>query len=561
MIRWLLAAALLCRIAFGATNEILLHCSTAIVHGQNLRYEPATNKICLGFWTRPEDWAEWNFKVATPGVYELEVWQGCGKGNGGSDVRVEVAGQTFDFVVEDTGHFQNFVPRRLGRIHFAKAGDFALAIKPQNKKGGAVMDIRQVKLLKRVSDGETSLENEMLQARRIAFLGDSITYGGEYVEFLETYLRLTYPFAEFDIINLGLPSETVSGLSEPGHAGGAFPRPDLHERLDRILEKMKPDLIFACYGMNDGIYYPLAEERFARFRDGIVKLREKAKAAGARVIHLTPPTFDPQPIKANTLPAGRDEYRQPYVGYDDVLDAYSQWLIAQHADGWEVYDIHGAMAGMLQERRQRDANFRFANDGVHAGSEGHWLITETMLGRFQEQPQIWSALSPRGPELLALVQKRQRLRKDAWLTDIGHKRPGMNKGRPIADAETEADALALKIAALQDPQFPGKRVHWSGFETAVFEAPDKTALEVVLPSQPLLFSPWVQVEDIQKDADANERLVEKGFYLVQAGTNVSGFLHQRFGLADETANRGLVQMLMTKSNLLNAPKRAGGADK
>src|SRR5512133_1780233 len=88
-------------------------------------------------------------------------------------------------------------------------------------------------------------------AKRILFLGDSITYSGLYVTYVETFLRLKYPDWNGEIINLGLPSETVSGLSEEGHAGGAFPRPDLKERLDRVLEKTKPDLVIACYGMND----------------------------------------------------------------------------------------------------------------------------------------------------------------------------------------------------------------------------------------------------------------------------------------------------------------------
>ena len=66
----------------------------------------------------------------------------------------------------------------------------------------------------------------------------------------------------------GLPSETVSGLSEPGHAGGAFPRPDLHERLERVLEQTRPDLIVACYGMNDGIYHPFTEARFEKYQAG-----------------------------------------------------------------------------------------------------------------------------------------------------------------------------------------------------------------------------------------------------------------------------------------------------
>src|SRR5687767_11878429 len=169
-------------------GEILLHASKAIVHGEMLRYEPETNKICLGYWTRPEDWAEWKFSVERPGVFDLEVWQGCGKGNGGSDVKVEVAGQSFDFVVDETGHFQSFIPRRLGRVHFWKAGEFLLAIKPQNKKAAAVMDIRQVKLVPvELPKLPAKLGEHVAKARRILFLGDSITYSGEYVEFFEAY--------------------------------------------------------------------------------------------------------------------------------------------------------------------------------------------------------------------------------------------------------------------------------------------------------------------------------------------------------------------------------------
>lgn len=104
--------------------------------------------------------------------------------------------------------------------------------------------------------------------KKIVFLGNSITYSGQYVDYVETYLRLSYPDREWDFINIGLPSETVSGLSEEGHADGKFPRPDLHERLDRVLNELKPDLIFANYGMNDGIYLPFDEERFKAYQLG-----------------------------------------------------------------------------------------------------------------------------------------------------------------------------------------------------------------------------------------------------------------------------------------------------
>ncbi|MCX5685665.1 MAG: GDSL-type esterase/lipase family protein, partial [Planctomycetota bacterium] len=165
------------------------------------------------------------------------------------------------------------------------------------------------------ADGPPMLAN----VNRIVFLGDSITYGGQYIDYIDAYLVTRYPDRKIEVLDLGLPSETVSGLSEPGHAGGKFPRPCLHERLARLLPKAKADLVVACYGMNDGIYYPLGDERLKAYQDGIRRLVEAVTAAKARLLLLTPPTFDPVPLKGRTLPAGLDAYPKPYERYDDVL--------------------------------------------------------------------------------------------------------------------------------------------------------------------------------------------------------------------------------------------------
>src|SRR5512137_1614041 len=108
---------------------------------------------------------------------------------------------------------------------------------------------------------------------RVAFLGDSITYDGRWPCLVESALRATPQFADADIVNFGLPSETVSGLSEAGHAGGEFPRPCLHERLERVLAAFEPTLVLACYGMNDGIYLPPDQTRFKAFQNGILELK------------------------------------------------------------------------------------------------------------------------------------------------------------------------------------------------------------------------------------------------------------------------------------------------
>ena len=287
--------------------------------------------------------------------------------------------------------------------------------------------------------------------QRIVFLGDSITQAGRYIELVEAALIAQYPQEKKTIIPLGLSSETVSGLSEPGHAGGQFPRPDLHERLDRVLEKAKPDLVIACYGMNDGIYYPLSEERTKAFQQGMIKLHDKVVATGARIIHLTPPVFDPLPIKDRVLPAGLEKYERPFEGYNGVLDAYSDWLLQMRGTrGWTVLDVHGPMNQALAEKRKTNPQFTFARDGVHPSAEGQLIIAKVLLDAWGLKVKADGTPDhANGTEILAKIQSKQAILRAAWLSHVGHKRPGIKSGLPLDEALKQADVLdaaARKLA-------------------------------------------------------------------------------------------------------------------
>jgi len=295
-----------------------------------------------------------------------------------------------------------------------------------------------------------------LYNRRVLVLGDSITYGGHYVACMEAALRLHRPDQPVEIINLGLPSETVSGLSEQGHAGGRFPRPDLHERLDRVLEKIKPDVVIACYGMNCGIYHPYGVDRFEAFKVGIRRLRHRVLATGAVMIHVTPPVFDPVPIAHRTLPAGRASYNGPYEGYDEVLALYAAWLVAMRGQGWTVIDIHGPMKHLLNNHRRQDPSFRFAGDGIHMNPRAHWLTAQWILEDMglKEDLSKWASADAmvamklgKSPEWLKLIKRRQRILGDAWLRETGHLRPGMAKGLPLAEGMEQGAALEAEILA------------------------------------------------------------------------------------------------------------------
>ncbi|GAB3573633.1 hypothetical protein GCM10027578_34960 [Spirosoma luteolum] len=278
--------------------------------------------------------------------------------------------------------------------------------------------------------------------RRVVLLGNSITYRGTFITYIDAYCRRYFPRQAIEFINLGLPSETVSGLSEAGHANGQFPRPDLHERLSRILVQTRPDLILADYGMNDGIYLPFDSVRFGQFVAGMQWLHKAVRATGTPIIHLTPPVFD--------------EQRGGHAGYDQVLATYTRWLLGQQAAArWRVIDIHTPMPQDLVAHRASDTAYALAPDGVHPGEAGHWLMARTILAELGETyllsvPDARTALGgdPWTQTLLDLVAERQRLLRDAWLTATGHTRPGLPVGRPLAEAQAAAAVLDTRIRTL-----------------------------------------------------------------------------------------------------------------
>jgi lysophospholipase L1-like esterase len=276
--------------------------------------------------------------------------------------------------------------------------------------------------------------------KKILFLGNSITWSGEYVDYVETYFRAVKPEHSLEFINVGLPSETVSGLSEPNHADGKFPRPDLHERLSRVLTAIEPDLVIAGYGMNDGIYLPFDETRFSKFKEGINWLHNEVVKQGIPIIHVTPPVFD----------------ERKGAAYANVLDIYADWLISKrYTSDWNVIDIHWPMRKYLEDRRLTDSTFVLAEDGVHPGATGHWLMAKEILlylgkSEVASGDSIEEALSSfqNVDKLLRLVSERQDILRNAWLTHTGHERPGLPEGLSIAEAKEKAEAIDKEIASL-----------------------------------------------------------------------------------------------------------------
>ncbi len=273
---------------------------------------------------------------------------------------------------------------------------------------------------------------EKLAGKKIVFLGDSITQGGGYISFASYYLNRLYPRKNFDIYPLGLSSETLSGLSETNHAGGKFPRPCLFERLGRLLERTKPDVVFACYGINDGIYQPLDDGRFTAFKNGVNKLIAQCQAAGVKnILLITPPIYD-----ATTPPGG--------FNYDGVMTAYAAWELTLKMPGVQVIDLHTAM------RKARDARTEvFSRDHIHPGDEGHLLMARTILAALGAQvPEEQLAIIQADP-LFKQADVLRRHRSTHWMQHIGYTREKTVTPQPLGDTEAESAILQEKMDELR----------------------------------------------------------------------------------------------------------------
>ena len=273
---------------------------------------------------------------------------------------------------------------------------------------------------------------ESIAGKRTLFLGDSITQAGTYVSFTSYYLQRLHPEKDFDIYPLGLGSETVSGLSEEGHAGGRFPRPSLFERLERVLTKVKPKIVFACYGINCGIYKPLDEERFNAFKSGVKRLIAKSKKSGVEQIYIvTPPIYDA------TTKVGQ-------FNYDSVMASYAAWEMTIKEEGVQVINLHSAM------REARDARKKvFSGDRVHPGKEGHLFMATSILKGLGFETASEDVGEVLQDPLFKKVDQLRSFRGKQWMKHVGYTREKVVKPQPLGETEKTVSKMQAEINKLR----------------------------------------------------------------------------------------------------------------
>lgn len=305
---------------------------------------------------------------------------------------------------------------------------------------------------------------EIRNDSEILFLGDSITQSGRYIAFLQLYLWDQFPENQIKILNLGLGAETASGNNEPDHP---YPRPNIHSRVDRILKAVDSDVVFICYGMNDGIYHPLAEKRFDDFKNGIRSLVKKVKRPNRQIVLMTPPTIDMRTKKIRkTIYNGENPnygFQNTAPDYDAVLTAYSNWIKAEMNQEVDlIIDVNSLMINFLLAQRKINPSYLY-KDGVHPPMEGHLAMAlgiidaiggEKKSAQMRLEKLTGVPLHPaasnkyKSMEVWNLTQKRHSVLTNAWLEKIGHTKPKKMKALPLDEANSKAESYEKKIRRL-----------------------------------------------------------------------------------------------------------------
>jgi lysophospholipase L1-like esterase len=198
---------------------------------------------------------------------------------------------------------------------------------------------------------------------RIVFLGDSITEQQLYTNYVETYLATRYPELKLTFFNAGWGGDTAPG-------GCA--------RLERDVLALKPDLVTICYGMNDGGYCPLNPGILDRFNAGMRELVSRLKAAGVRVVLLTPGMAD---VSARPDLAA--------VAYNTrSLRALADAVLAlAAAEQLPAADLHKLMNDADAAAKAAEPAFCMIPDSIHPDPAGHLIMAFGVLQAFGVPPR------------------------------------------------------------------------------------------------------------------------------------------------------------------------------
>ena len=205
----------------------------------------------------------------------------------------------------------------------------------------------------------TAADPILKKGDRLAIVGDSITEQKLYSKYIETYLLTCYPELEIQCFQFGW-----SGERAPGFAA----------RMENDLIPWKPTVVTTCYGMNDGSYRAYDDRIGKAYEDGMRRIVDRMKMAGATVVVGSPGVVDSFTWRRNDA-----DFDQVYNDNLERLGQIAQTLAKEN--GFPHADVFGAMKqAMISAKAELGEEYPVAGgDGVHPGRNGHLVMAYAFL--------------------------------------------------------------------------------------------------------------------------------------------------------------------------------------
>ena len=108
-------------------GRLRLHAMEANLHGSHLQYEADPAKQCIGFWTDPADWVDWEVQLERPGRYRVTLETAAV--DQGMQLLLRAGSATLHVTVPRTGDYTKFQRVEAGSLELP-AGRFTLEVRP-----------------------------------------------------------------------------------------------------------------------------------------------------------------------------------------------------------------------------------------------------------------------------------------------------------------------------------------------------------------------------------------------------------------------------------------------
>ncbi|MDB9912547.1 SGNH/GDSL hydrolase family protein [Flavobacteriaceae bacterium] len=215
----------------------------------------------------------------------------------------------------------------------------------------------------------------------VCFLGDSITHGGQFHEFLQLFYATRHPSIALTFYNCGIAGDNSEGM--------------IYRFKDDVLVH-NPSHVFFMTGMNDVIRTLYFDGQAS---DEVIKKRKNALAVHKQNTNILASTFKASEITPIYLtPSIYDQYseieKENNLGCNDALIECSNHIksIANQYDA-TVVDLNTPMKNIMDRELKNDSLFTIiGQDRVHPKTTGHFIMFHEILSTL-ETPGVVAQIS------------------------------------------------------------------------------------------------------------------------------------------------------------------------